>query len=190
MDKKKLRYSILEKRDKLSQENRKYKDSKIFDKLQRLKEYQEAKNIFSFISFGSEVDTYGIIRAALDSGKTVVVPWINKKTKSMEAKIIYSLEDMIPGHYGILEPKEEAQVMDAKDIDFIIMPGVAFDINGGRIGYGGGYYDKYLGSLDRYIPKVALCYDLQLLQEPLPLEPFDIKIDGVITETQELWFNN
>ncbi|WP_426350889.1 5-formyltetrahydrofolate cyclo-ligase [Alloiococcus sp. CFN-8] len=185
--KKEIRKSIIEKRDKLSVIEKNSYDDKIFTKVKNLKAYKEATVIFTFISFGSEVDTLRLIDNALREGKAVAVPWINKEKKLMEAKVIRNLEDMHPGHYGILEPSPDAETLKPQEIDLIITPGVAFDSLGGRIGYGGGYYDKFLAEVKNNVPKVALSYELQKV-EKLPLEPFDMKVTALITEENELWF--
>lgn len=187
IDKKEIRKSAIEKRDKLSKAEKLSFDEKIYTKVKNLRAYKEAKVIFTFISFGSEVDTLRLIADALKEGKIVAVPWINKEKKLMEAKIIRDLEDMHPGIYGILEPSPEAESLVTEAIDLIITPGVAFDNKGGRIGYGGGYYDKFLAEVNSSVPKIALSYELQRVEE-LPLEPFDIKVTALITEENELWF--
>ena len=187
MSKKEIRKSIIEKRDKVSLSEKHSFDERIYTKVKNLTVYKEANIIFTFISFGSEVDTLKLIEDALREGKTVAVPWINKEKKLMEAKVIRDLKDMYPGIFGILEPSPEAESLSPGAIDLIITPGVAFDNKGGRIGYGGGYYDKFLAEVERTIPKIALSYELQRVEE-LPLEPFDIRITALITEENELWF--
>ena len=188
MSKKEIRRSVIEKRDKLSKEEKAFFDGRIYTKVKNLRVYKEAKVIFTFISFGSEVDTLKLISDALNEGKVVAVPWINKEKKLMEAKVIRNLEDMHPGLFGILEPSPIAESLEPEAIDLIITPGVAFDNIGGRIGYGGGYYDKFLEEVSNTVPKIALSYELQRVEE-LPLEPFDIKITALITEENQLWFS-
>ncbi len=185
--KKEIRKIIIEKRDKLSASEKNSYDEKIFTKVKNLKAYKEARVLFTFISFGSEVDTLRLIEDALRKGKVVAVPWINKEKNLMEAKVIRNLEDMYPGLYGILEPSPEAETLKPQEIDLIITPGVAFDNLGGRIGYGGGYYDKFLSEVKASVPKIALSYELQRVDK-LPLEPFDMKVTALITEENELWF--
>ena len=187
ISKKEIRKSIIERREKLPKEEKLLFDDKIYTKVKNLRVFKEAKVIFTFISFGSEVDTLRLIDEALRKGKTVAVPWINKEKKLMEAKVIRDLDDMYPGLYGILEPSPEAETLKPQEIDLIITPGVAFDNLGGRIGYGGGYYDKFLAEVKASVPKIALSYELQRVKK-LPLEPFDIKITALITEENELWF--
>lgn len=181
MNKKELRKHIISRRDEISVEDRKYKDKLIFNKTIELKEFINAKSIFIFVSFGSEVDTHEIIKHALTLGKKISIPLVNKESKTMEAREISSLEDMKEGYYGILEPSENALVMNPGEIDLIIMPGVAFDLKGGRIGYGAGFYDKFLVKVPSATPKIALAYDMQRVEE-VPMDTYDVKIDGVITE--------
>lgn len=187
MNKKDIRKAVLAKRDILEQQNKKAMDEAIFNKIVKLKEYNEAESIFIFISFGSEVDTHRIINHALERGKRVAVPRINKAKKAMELKVIKSLDNLKPALYGILEPGEEAEDIEPDELGLIIMPGVAFDLSGGRIGYGGGYYDRFLNEAKETTPRVALAYELQIV-DILPLEPFDKKIHGLITEQRNIWF--
>ncbi|WP_040215154.1 5-formyltetrahydrofolate cyclo-ligase [Clostridium polynesiense] len=181
LSKKDVRKKIIAQRDILSEEEIRERSEIIKNKLFDIDEYKNAKNIFLFTSFGSEVDTHEIIRQALRQGKRVAVPRVNKETKLMEAKIIDNLEDMAEGYYGILEPSEAAEEMSPESIDLIIMPGVAFDLKGGRIGYGAGFYDKFLKEVSESTPKIAIAYELQLIEE-VPMESYDVRIDGVITE--------
>lgn len=97
----------------------------------------------------------------------------------MDAVEISSLKNLKKDKYGILEPDELIPAVKKEDIDLIILPGVAFDKSGGRLGYGGGYYDKYLNSCPQDICKVALCYDFQIV-ENVPVEEHDVKANDVI----------
>ena len=103
----------------------------------------------------------------------------------MEAVEITSLEGLKENKYGILEPDDSKEEFCKNNLDLIILPGVAFDLVGKRIGYGGGYYDRYLENIDKKIIKVALIYDFQLL-ENVPAEEHDIKADYIITETMSI----
>ena len=114
-------------------------------------------------------------------GKRIFIPRTNIEEKTMEAVEIQSLDNLVKDKYGILEPSEDIEAVEKVELDLIILPGVVFDVNGGRIGYGGGYYDKYLQNLDESIPKVALCYDFQVINK-VPMEEHDIKADCIITE--------
>ena len=182
-----LRNEIIKKRDTLSQDERKLKSSRILDQLLLTKEYMMAREIFTFVSFGTEVDTYGLILNALVSGKKVYTPKIIAKGK-MEFYEITSFEDLSPSKLGILEPTTNLLGMLKKEDNnqVMIMPGVAFDLEGNRMGYGGGYYDRYLSiNSDCQLPRIAICYEIQMVDQ-VPVEEFDQKVDIIITEKQQI----
>lgn len=181
MDKKSIRREIIAKRNSLSDDKRKEFDEKIKDILKASSYYKEAKNIFIYIGFGSEINTSKYVKEFLDEGKNVFIPRIDLKNKVIEAVNIDSLSELQKNKFGILEPAKDGKIIDKNELDLIIVPGVAFDINGGRVGYGGGYYDKYMADIDGSIPRVVLCYKFQLLKE-LPKEEHDISIHEIITE--------
>lgn len=182
-DKKEFRKYIIEKRDELDKVVKSQRNAKIITKLTDSKYYRCAQTIFVFVSFGSEVDTHGFIEQSLKDGKTVGVPKIITKEQGIEVLKITGLGDLKPGYYGILEPVEGCQPIASDDIDLIIMPGVAFDRSGGRIGYGAGYYDRYLAAMTKSVRKIALGYSFQVL-DYVPTEDFDIRIDGIITDEE------
>ena len=138
---------------------------------------------FTFVSFGGEVNTHQIINRAISDGKIICVPKIQSKITGIEIFKINSLAELKSGYYGILEPLEKCPKVDSKNIDLIIMPGVAFDRQGGRIGYGAGFYDRFLSEMNRKVNKIALAYNLQVLDE-VPVTELDVLIDGIITEEE------
>ena len=99
----------------------------------------------------------------------------------MDAVIIHSLDNLSKDKYGILEPDEDINPIEVDAIDLVILPGLAFDNKGGRLGYGGGYYDKYLSNISDNAVKVALCYDFQVI-DTVPMEEHDICTDLLITD--------
>lgn len=181
MDKKTLRKEMIQKRDNLDFKIKSLKDLAIKENLMNLEQFKKANNIFIYIGYGSEIDTYKYIKEFLSMGKNIYVPKTNIEEKTMEAVQINSLDNLVKDKYGILEPNSFENKIDKDKIDLVILPGVVFDRQGGRIGYGGGYYDKYLMNMDKGIFKVALCYEFQLIDE-VPSEPHDIKADFIITE--------
>ena len=185
MDKKSIRKAIIIQRDLINNKSKIAMDSKIKDKLKESSFYKDSKNIFIYIGFGSEIDTAKYIEEFLEEGKNIFVPRTDMKKRVMEAVKIDSLEELSINSSGILEPSRESEAISKNDIDLVILPGVAFDISGGRIGYGGGYYDKYLEGIDSDIVKVAITYDFQVLDE-VPFEEHDIKADYIITECREI----
>ncbi|MBD7911936.1 MULTISPECIES: 5-formyltetrahydrofolate cyclo-ligase [Clostridium] len=181
MDKKEIRKEIILKRDKIEEKDKKEFDRKIKDILKSSDYYRKAKNIFIYIGFGSEINTAEYINEFLEEGKNIFLPRIDLSKKVMDAVEIHSLEDLKKNKFGILEPGKDEAVIDKNLLDLIIVPGVAFDLWGGRVGYGGGYYDKYMSDIDESIHRLALCYQFQVLKE-LPKEKHDIKINEIITE--------
>ncbi|AIY84915.1 5-formyltetrahydrofolate cyclo-ligase [Clostridium baratii] len=185
--KKELRKEIIKKRDELDCTEKTIKDKKIIEKLKDTKEYKEAKGIFVYIGFGSEINTKILIEDALEDGKEVCVPKVIKK--DMVFIKINSLENLVTSSYGILEPVGDKNNFNVDNLGLIIMPGLAFDKQGNRLGYGGGYYDKFLSNNKINVKKIALAYDFQILDK-VPSEEHDIKVDSIITEEKEIEINN
>lgn len=179
-NKKNIRKSIIAKRD-LKKEENSLKDSKIFKNLISLNSYKRAKKVFIYIGFGSEINTKSLIEIMLREGKEVFVPKVLEE--EMIALKITSLNNLIESKFKILEPVGEKSDIDGEEFDLIIMPGVAFDRSGNRIGYGKGYYDKYLKDIKSDIKKIALAYELQLIEE-IETEEHDLKVDSIITENE------
>ncbi|WP_291579027.1 5-formyltetrahydrofolate cyclo-ligase [Clostridium sp. UBA6640] len=185
--KKEIRKEILQKRDLICEEDKKLIDEEVFNRLISSDEYKKANTIFAFVSFKSEVDTYKFIEHALSQGKTVGVPKVIKEEKYMDVFKINFLSDLESGYFGVMEPSESCEKINKDNIDFILMPGAVFDEKGGRIGYGGGFYDKFLSDVKDSVPKIAIAYELQII-DSVPMEEYDIKIDGIITEKRTIKF--
>ena len=154
MDKSFVRKEMKYKRDNIDKNDKIIKDNIIKEKLKETKFYKNSRNIFMYLGFGSEIDTKVYVKEFLSEGKNVFVPRI--KDNIMEAVKIYSLSDLVKNKYGIPEPSYNLYKTSdgSKNIDLIIVPGLAFDITGGRLGYGGGYYDRYLEDKFKNIPKL------------------------------------
>lgn len=156
--------------------------NRIIDRVIRSAEYRECGRIFSYVSFNQEVMTTGLIQTALKAGKWVAVPKIEDGI--MKFYYINSLSALRPGVLGISEPYggEEA-VPPLTEPTLIIVPGLAFDRNKNRLGYGKGYYDSFFIKYSGYpLRKIGLAYDFQVLKE-LPAEIHDIKVDRIITRS-------
>jgi len=143
-----------------------------------LEEYARAKTLFCFVGTKMEIDTEAIILHALKAGKTIAVP-LCVGPGIMEARRIYGMDDLVPGAYGILEPKADSEMIDPKEIDTAIVPCISCDRNCGRLGQGGGFYDRFME--ERSFPAIALCREV-LMIENVPLEPWDLPVDAVVTE--------
>ncbi len=141
--------------------------------------YKNADVIYLYAPYNQEIITWSILEDAVRSGKRAAVPRCFGDV--MEFFYITSKDELMPGAYGIPEPSGDMNMLvNEKDV-LLLMPGLAFDKNMGRIGYGGGFYDKYLDShKDTNFYKAALAYDFQLLDE-LPLEEHDYRVDALVT---------
>ena len=158
----------------------------IQQRLFETKVYQHCKTIFTFVSFRSEVDTKNIIQKAFVDQKKVMVPKVESQT--MDFYEIKSLEELTPNKMGILEPRGDFNTcyrpltleLDQSE-KLMLLPGLAFDLSGNRIGYGGGYYDRYLSQYkETNFYKVALAYDFQVMEQVVSQE-YDIKADLILT---------
>jgi 5-formyltetrahydrofolate cyclo-ligase len=177
-----LRHEMLARRDALSAEKRLEKSSEIASRLFNIHEIIKAKSIFTYVSFRSEVITHGMIDSFLNQGKDVSVPFTDMNNKIIIPSIIKSVEnDLVPGTFGISEPVAEKLCPTlVDDIDIVIMPGAAFSYKGCRIGYGGGFYDRFLQK--KSISSYALAFDFQIIDE-VPFRPeYDVKVDYIVTE--------
>ncbi len=181
--KQRIRREIQNKRDLLPSQKRLELSENILRRLWSLPEFAKAKTVFFFVSFRSEVDTLPMIRKALAEGKRVCVPYTYQDRREMVASQIIDIDrELALGNYDILEPLPHlVRPVPREEIDLIIMPGVAFDSSGRRLGYGGGYYDRFVESLDHHCPLVALCFELQLIEE-VPCGEHDRKVDKIVTE--------
>jgi 5-formyltetrahydrofolate cyclo-ligase len=189
MNKAELRKKMIFIRDSLSIEERKTKSHAIKSHLTKLKAYQDAEVVFVYVSFRSEVDTRCFIKEAKKNGKRIAVPISIPKGKVLQPCEISGLDELVPGTWGILEPiKENCRPVDSKEIDIAVVPGLAFDNCFHRLGYGAGYYDRFLPSLRKNAIKIGLGYDFQLLDR-LPVEEFDVPLSGIITEDRLLLEN-
>ena len=160
-------------------EQRERKSKFIAASLFKLPEYQKARAILSYVSMEEEVSTRVIIANLISIGKTVVVPIVDPKTETLTFHEIKSADELVPGYKGIPEPKNCACVFPCAGIDLAIIPGLAFDEKGRRLGRGKGMFDKCLGELA--CPKIALAFDFQVVSS-VPAASHDLPVDIIITE--------
>ncbi|MBP3567647.1 MAG: 5-formyltetrahydrofolate cyclo-ligase [Lachnospiraceae bacterium] len=183
--KKKIRSAYLEKRNQLGEEKRAAASKKIREWVFANKRFKAAKTIFVYASYKSEVATKEIIQGALRKGKQVAVPKVHGDR--MFFYEIQSWEELFPGYQGILEPQITGkEPIVPTDGDVMLLPGTVFDRKGNRIGYGGGYYDRYLERIwEGYGHKpylMALGFACQISPKKLPVEEHDKKMDCILTE--------
>ena len=178
MDKKALRREIGAKKRALSSADIEARSAVLAAKLYETPQYKSAKSLYAYLSFNQEVRTEPIIRRAWAEGKRVAVP----KVFGDEMVFIWieSFDNLTPqGAFHILEPIENGPVAN-DETALILMPGLAFDLQGHRVGYGGGYYDRYLAAQPDH-PTLALCYNFQLYDH-LDVDDYDVPVDVVIAD--------
>ena len=178
MDKKALRREIGAKKRAMSSAEIEARSAALAAKLYETPQYKSAESLYVYLSFNQEVRTEPIIRRAWAEGKRVAVP----KVVGDEMVFIWieSFDNLAPqGAFHILEPIENGPVAD-DETALVLMPGLAFDPEGHRVGYGGGYYDRYLAAQPDH-PTLALCYDFQLYDH-LDVDDYDVPVDVVITD--------
>jgi 5-formyltetrahydrofolate cyclo-ligase len=180
--KERIRKETIKKRDAISPDTKTAKDLSIKQRLFSLHEFVQAEIVFFYASFRSEVDTHTMIKESLEMGKRVMLPRVHIKGHKVKLYEIKDINELSPGHMGIPEPSfSEAYSLLIDEANIIIIPGVAFDYSGNRLGYGGGYYDMILTQRKKESPIIALAYEEQLVDE-VPSEPHDIKFDLVVTD--------
>jgi 5-formyltetrahydrofolate cyclo-ligase len=179
MPKRSIRRSMLAHRKSLTPEEFRSASLRIQKSFLETVNYSRACSIIVYSPIHQEVDTELIVRSALESGKRVAFPVVvGHELVFREVQDISSLQR---GAFGILEPCPTGKVVVPEDSDILILPGIAFDLNGHRIGYGKGYYDKTLHRIEGHGKIVGLCYDFQLVDEILG-EAHDVKMDLIITD--------
>lgn len=190
--KKELRKQILQLRDALTDEERHEKSKAITNRILNHPKFQSADCILLFASYKSEVDTTAIMEHALALGKPLYFPRV--ESKEMEFYRIFSPEDLYEGYKGIREPKPQEELRfcpSASEKVLILMPGAVFDLEGNRIGYGGGFYDRFLERLKKCmrsteeagICNVALAFECQIVENGMiEAELHDIRVDYIVTE--------
>lgn len=134
----------------------------------------------AFMPFRNEVDTTLILQKLLDDKKRVVLPKVDKPTNSLKVYAVENLtKDLESGAWGIKEPRSGLKEVNPSNIDLILVPGLAFDKLGFRLGYGGGFYDRFFKLTTAL--KVGVCFDLQVV-ESVPVEAWDIPLDALLTD--------
>lgn len=186
MAKSELRQEMTTARNNLSGSEVRSLSSSILSRLEDMSFYKEASLIFIYVNFQKEVKTKPLIQRALDAGKRIAVPACIPKGKIILPCEISSLNELVPGTWGILEPQEDSRkVVPAEEIDLAVVPGLAFDRHFNRLGYGAGYYDRFLPKLRKNAVKAGICYSVQLIDQ-LPVDVYDVAMDVIITDTEVL----
>lgn len=206
MDKNFLRQKIITQRQELEPAVRQEKNKLILGNFVSVPIVQAAKVIMVYLDFRGEVETSGILQWGWDACKVMTAPVTLKQERKLVPVVIHTFDELRIGAYGIREPIAEDQDFDdrsewegmetgissgkktaesglsVESLDLVLVPGVAFDRRGGRLGYGGGYYDRFLPRLRSGTITIGLAYDLQLVEQ-VPTETHDVPLDLLVTET-------
>jgi 5-formyltetrahydrofolate cyclo-ligase len=181
-----MRGAIVAARDALPEAERRAAAQAIAERVRALRSYADARCVLVTLPFRSEWDTRSLVAAALAAGKTVALPRVNETTRMLDLHAVTDIEhETEPGYRGIPEPAPELPPVALAAIDWVLVPGVAFDLQGRRLGYGGGYYDRLLALLRPGTLRVAGAFDLQVVAA-VPAAPHDLVVNVIVTETRVL----
>ena len=173
-------------RDRLPAGERAAASGAICRRVLQMEPFARARRIALFASFRSEVDTGELIAGALERGKEVFLPVTDLEARRLRFYLIDSPDDLVPGAYGIPEPDPSGREAAALEtLDLVVTPGAAFCADGGRIGYGGGYYDRVLAVTQQRAPSVGLAFERQIVDQ-VPAGEHDRRVDWIVTERRTI----
>jgi 5-formyltetrahydrofolate cyclo-ligase len=185
VEKENLRRYILRLRNRQSIREVEQKSEDITDQVLLLHEYVRARGIACYVSKDTEVDTRVLIRTSLDKGKRVLIPVVKTGNVELFFSEIKDLgKELAPGTFGILEPKPEfVRPVRLEQIDLMFVPGIAWDRDGYRLGWGRGYFDRVIQKLPPHVTTAGLAFNLQFINQ-VPRDQFDVPVDMVVTESR------
>jgi 5-formyltetrahydrofolate cyclo-ligase len=183
-----VRGEALRRRAALSPAQRGESERAILTHMREAEEFQTARSVMAYWGFGSEIDTRPLLGTILDEGKRLVMPKVNRISGELDLYEVKDLErDLMPGVWGIREPDpERCGPWQPADLQLVMVPGVAFDYHGGRIGYGKGFYDQLLANCAAR--KLAAAFECQVF-ERVPMDEKDVRMDKLITELSAVTFS-
>jgi 5-formyltetrahydrofolate cyclo-ligase len=180
-DKQEIRKKILMLRNGMTPGEIAAKSGLITRRLIEFRDLREASTLMVFLSFGSEVLTDDLLRWGWEAGKRMVIPLCRPEERGLTPCLLCSFAELKIGHYGIREPKaENIRPVPREEIDAILVPAVAFDRRGYRVGYGGGYYDRFLPEVPRAV-RIGAAFSCQIVEE-IPADQHDVPVDRIVTE--------
>ena len=176
-----FRQEALERRQALSPSERKQKSARIFEELQSLGVFEPCQTIMTYLNFRDEVETTPIAEKILQDGKRLVIPFCQRR-EIVPCAITDLVKDVQLSKFGIREPlPDRLEPVSPEEIDLVLVPGLAFDYHGHRIGFGAGYYDRFLPRLRRDTVIIGIAFACQLFDN-LPWEEYDYKLPLLVTE--------
>ena len=181
-----IREAVIRKRDQIPRAVRSVKNSLIKEKVFSLMEFRSSHSVLLYASFRSEVETSGMIKESIGSGKKLLLPKVYSEEKALRLYEVKDVSELSPGFMGIPEPSfTDERMVNPEDVDLVVIPGVAYDYSGNRLGYGAGYYDRLLSQTEKKIIIVAPAFEEQLV-DLIPAEKHDVKVDIIVTDKRIL----
>ena len=181
-----LRDRVIAARDAIEAGERDAGSRAIAQRIAALPSFAGARCVLLTLPFRSEWNTRPLVESSIARGATVALPRVNLQTRMLE---LFRVEDpdadVEAGYRGILEPRPSLRRIGVQEVGWVLVPGVAFDASGRRLGYGGGYYDRLLALLAPEVPKIAGAFDAQVVAE-IPAAPHDLRVDAIATPTRML----
>ncbi|MBL8525528.1 MAG: 5-formyltetrahydrofolate cyclo-ligase [Betaproteobacteria bacterium] len=185
--KKALRATVLAARAAMPANVRQSASATAIERVRALPAYRNARSVMTYMSFDTELDTHDFFSGLLRDGKMAALPRIDRTSKQLSVHCVSSPADLVAGVWGIQEPRADLPVVPINDIDMVLMPGVAFDRQGNRLGYGAGFYDRLLSTAGTRPVRVVAAFDEQVV-DAVPHDDTDQRIHILVTPTQILEF--
>lgn len=181
--KKRIREAILIQLKKQKGEDRKLRSNRIREKLFILPEFKFAETVMFYVAFNGEVETKQMLEDSIKAGKRTAVPVVRPGTREMFATVVQDLnEGLEKGPFGIMQPRREsARELDPREIDVVVVPGIAFDRKANRLGRGMGYYDRFMAQLRPDAKKIGVGFSFQVVED-IPVSPHDVPLTRILTD--------
>lgn len=187
-EKAEMRAWCLRRRAALGEEDRSRKSGLILEKVWALPEFQKARTVMSFLNFRDEVETTVLAEAALAEGKRLVLPRCGSQRELLLLAVSDLRVDLERGTWGIREPRATLAEVEPSELEVVLVPGVGFDLQGNRLGYGGGYYDRFFQRLPTGTARIALAFACQIVRQ-VPVDQHDVKMTMLVTEKEVYQFS-
>jgi 5-formyltetrahydrofolate cyclo-ligase len=182
-----LRREMLAQRDGLDIQRRREMASMALQRVLALPQWKASRRLLIYANFRSEMETRGLMAAALEQEKQVCVPQCLVESRALVPRQIQALKDLKSGAYGIPEAGEDCPALEPGELDLVVVPAVVFDRRGHRLGYGAGYYDRFLPRCPRAF-RLGLGFSLQMV-ERLPEQAHDVRLQALATEKGVVYFD-
>ena len=182
MERERVRAEVLRERDRLAPETRAVFSRQIVDAIMRWIQCEDFDAVMLYLSMRSEVETDGLLERLLHTGKPVSAPVVDtERLRLIPRRIQDEKTDLVRHRYGMLEPSPACPIFPIAQLQLIVVPGIAFDPKGYRLGYGKGFYDRFLANCPHAIP-IGLAYQIQVVEDTFP-ETWDVPVQHIFTET-------